>query len=198
MIGAAGEAFVTHGYAATSLNDIARSAGVSVETVKKAFGTKPVLLRAWFDRLVAGEEAVAVAQQSYVQALSGLESLHERTSLAADALAFTHRRVAPAYITVGAAAHADAAIDAWWQQERRRRMRDVRTIVALVLGGHDPPRPVDELYAELYALSEPHLYLILTNELGWSDQHYTAWFIRVALGAMTTPDSEPTHEEGPS
>lgn len=194
VVRAAGQAFGTHGYATTTLNDVAGRAGVSVETVKKAFGTKPQLLKAWFDGLVAGEEEVPVAEKSYLEALSNAESLQDRTSLAADALARTHRRVAPAYIVVAAAAHADPAIASWWERERQQRMQDVRTIVSLVLGDHDPSRPVDELCAELYALSEPQLYLVLTNEQGWSDQQYTKWFVRVALGAMTaTPDSQPAH-----
>lgn len=69
----------------------------------------------------------------------------------------------------------------------------------LVLGDHEPARPVDELYAELYALSGPQLYLVLTDELGWSDQQYATWFVRVALGAMTTtPESQSIHQGEPS
>lgn len=196
---AAGEAFDAHGYAATTLNDVAGRAGVSVETVKKAFGTKPHLLQAWFDGLVAGEENVPVAEKRHLAALSSAPSLPDRTWLAADALARTHRRVARAYLVVAAAAHADPTIARWWEQERQRRMQDVRTITSLVLGDHEPSRPMDELHAELYALSEPHLYLVLTHEQGWSDQQYATWFLRVALGAMTaTPESQTAHEGEPS
>lgn len=198
VLRAAGEQFAVDGYAASSLHDIARRADVSVETVKKAFGTKPNLLRAWFDHLVAGHEAVPVAQQPYLEGLSGIGSLRDRTRLAATALARTHRRVAPAYAAVAAAAHADPAIATWWQQERRRRKQDVDTIVPLVLGDHEPPRSADELRAELYALSEPHLYLVLTQELGWGDEQYAEWFTRAALGAMTTPNSDSTNPGGPS
>lgn len=196
VVRAAGERFGADGYAATSLHDVARTAGVSVETVKKAFGTKPGVLRAWFDGLVAGEEAVPVAEQSYLGELSRSESLPDRTRIAAGALARTHRRVAPAYRTVAAATHADPSIATWWQQERRRRMQDVRTVVDLVLADHDPPRPAEQLVAELYALSEPHVYLVLTEELGWTDEQYTEWFARTALAAMTTPAQPTRHDQG--
>lgn len=171
---------------------------MSVETVKKAFGTKRDLLREWFEHLVAGEEAVPIAEQSQVEALASVESLRERIWLAADALARTHARVAPAYTTVAAAAQADPEIAVWWHQERKRRMQDVRTIGSLVLGDHDPPRPEGDLYAELYAMSEPHVYLVLTGELAWSNEQYTKWFARAAMSAMTTPDTEPTHKGSPT
>lgn len=166
--------------------------------MKKAFATKPNLLCAWFDHLVAGEEAVPFVQQSHLEELPRIESLQDRIRLAAGVLALTHRRVAPAYATVAAAANADSAIATWWQQERHRRMQDVRTIACLVLGDHDPPRPAEELYAELYALSEPHVYLVLTEELGWSAEQYTDWFVRAALAAMTAPSNHPPHQGAPS
>ena len=53
MIAAAAERFVEQGYAATSISEIARTAGVSPETVYAAFGSKRDLLRATMD--VGGE-----------------------------------------------------------------------------------------------------------------------------------------------
>ncbi len=51
IIRAAHDLFVGHRYGRTTIADVAREAGVSAETVYKAFGNKPALLRAaWFLR----------------------------------------------------------------------------------------------------------------------------------------------------
>lgn len=47
-------AFVADGYAATTLAAVAERAGVSVETIYKAFGGKPGLVRAIFERGLRG------------------------------------------------------------------------------------------------------------------------------------------------
>lgn len=45
VIDAAHDLFVTQGYGRTTIADVARDAGVSVETIYSAFGSKPALLR---------------------------------------------------------------------------------------------------------------------------------------------------------
>ena len=49
-------AFVDQGYAATTLADIATAAGVSVETIYKAFGNKPGLVKRIVDIAIVGDD----------------------------------------------------------------------------------------------------------------------------------------------
>jgi AcrR family transcriptional regulator len=56
--------FLADGYAATTIGAIASEAGVSVETVYKAFGNKPGLLRAVADAAMAGPDAVPTTRRS--------------------------------------------------------------------------------------------------------------------------------------
>jgi AcrR family transcriptional regulator len=55
-MGAAKEMFVTRGYAQTTIPAVAAQAGVSIETVYKAFGTKAGLAKAVFDVAVVGDD----------------------------------------------------------------------------------------------------------------------------------------------
>ena len=67
VLEAARAAFLDHGYAATTLGTIAEQAGVSVETVYKAFGNKAGLLKAVFDVAIVGDdEAVPLAARDMV------------------------------------------------------------------------------------------------------------------------------------
>jgi AcrR family transcriptional regulator/transposase len=58
ILDAAQRQFLEGGYAATTIAAVAAEAGVSVETVYKAFGGKPDLVRAIYDRGLAGREPV--------------------------------------------------------------------------------------------------------------------------------------------
>jgi AcrR family transcriptional regulator len=64
ILDAAQQQFLEGGYAATTIAAIAAEAGVSVETIYKAFGGKPGLVRAIYDRGLAGREPVPAFQRA--------------------------------------------------------------------------------------------------------------------------------------
>ena len=64
ILDAAQRQFLHGGYAATTIAAIAAEAGVSVETIYKAFGGKPGLVRAIYDRGLAGRAPVPAFQRA--------------------------------------------------------------------------------------------------------------------------------------
>jgi AcrR family transcriptional regulator len=64
ILDAAQRQFLDGGYAATTIAAIAAEAGVSVETIYKAFGGKPGLVRAVYDRGLIGREPVPAFQRA--------------------------------------------------------------------------------------------------------------------------------------
>ncbi len=64
ILDAAQRQFLEGGYAATTIAAIAAEAGVSVETIYKAFGGKPGLVRAIYDRGLEGRESVPAYQRA--------------------------------------------------------------------------------------------------------------------------------------
>jgi AcrR family transcriptional regulator len=64
ILDAAERQFLQGGYGATTIAAIAREAGVSVETIYKAFGGKPGLVRAIYQRGLAGREPVPAFQRA--------------------------------------------------------------------------------------------------------------------------------------
>ena len=68
VLASARELFVTKGYAATTIADIARHARVAVDTVYASVGRKPALLREVLETALSGTDvAVPAAQRDYVQ-----------------------------------------------------------------------------------------------------------------------------------
>jgi AcrR family transcriptional regulator len=64
ILDAAQMLFLDAGYAATTIAAIAAEAGVSVETIYKAFGGRPGLVRAIYQRGLEGREPVPAFQRS--------------------------------------------------------------------------------------------------------------------------------------
>jgi AcrR family transcriptional regulator len=64
VLDAAQRQFLDAGYAATTIAGIAGEAGVSAETVYKAFGGKSGLVRAIYDRGLAGRGSISAYQRS--------------------------------------------------------------------------------------------------------------------------------------
>ena len=67
VLDAARELFIEHGYAVTTVADIARRAQVAVDTVYAAVGRKPALLREVLETAISGsDQAVPAEQRDYV------------------------------------------------------------------------------------------------------------------------------------
>ncbi len=64
ILDAAQRQFLEGGYTATTIAAIAAEAGVSVETIYKAFGGKPGLVRAIYQRGLTGREPIPAFQRS--------------------------------------------------------------------------------------------------------------------------------------
>ena len=76
VLNTAQQMFLEGGYAAVSIPAIANGAGVSSEFIYKAFGPKPELLKAVFDRSVTGDdEPIAVQERPAIQRLAALTDL---------------------------------------------------------------------------------------------------------------------------
>jgi AcrR family transcriptional regulator len=68
VLGAARARFLADGYTATTIPGVARDAGVSVQTVYKAFGNKAGLLKAVFDVAVTGDDQlIPVAERDPIK-----------------------------------------------------------------------------------------------------------------------------------
>jgi AcrR family transcriptional regulator len=64
IVGVSEELFLAGGYTGTSVAAIADAADVSVDTIYKTFGGKPGLVRAIFQRAIAGESPIPAEERS--------------------------------------------------------------------------------------------------------------------------------------
>ena len=171
VLSAARTLFAERGWAATGVRDIARAAGVSVETIYATIGSKVALLTAALDGAVVGDdEPVPLAERPMFLAL-GRGGREERTAAAAALITDIHVRTIGLELALREGAGSEPALadllDA--QEENRRRSTDAG--MGLVLD-----RPIVERERDLFwAQTAPEVYDALVNRSGWSPQQYDTW-----------------------
>jgi AcrR family transcriptional regulator len=171
LIDAARELFVTKGWTATGMRDVAAAAGVATETVYAYFSSKRGLLRAVVDTAVVGDDLpVAVAERPEFAAL-GHGSHPERAAAAARLLASIHGRTAAIARVIREAAASDDEMAAELAATRERQRRDVAAAAELIMGRAASAAERDGWWA----ITSPEVYLLLVEQSGWSTEQYETW-----------------------
>jgi AcrR family transcriptional regulator len=169
--------FVAHGYAGTTMADIAAASGVSVPTVHAA-GTKATLLKSCVDIALAGDaEPVAIVDRPlsvWVYDTADPRELLARYAVMMGELA---ARAAPIHDVVARAADAEPELSELLGDLERQRLR-ASTIVAEAVasrGGLPPGRTVEEARDTVWVCNAPELYMTLTRKRRWSNRRYVEW-----------------------
>ncbi|OBG95769.1 TetR family transcriptional regulator [Mycobacterium sp. E3251] len=185
VLAAARQRFLAQGYATTTIGEIARDAGVSVETVYKAFSTKAGVLKALFDVSVAGDdEPVPMVERDVIQTVANATDAVDKLELYAKHLAASMPRSAPVQLLArdGAASSPDAA-EVW------KQIRD-ETLTGMTMFASDLARTgqlrVSARQARdiLWTYHAPELYELLVLERGWSATRYGKFVARAWIDAL--------------
>lgn len=124
ILDAAQELFVERGYGATTIADIAATAGVAPETVYSAFRNKPTLLKTLADVRAAGDdEPIPVAQREpFRRIVEEPDGRRKLRHYAAAARGMLERGVGEVQLVIRAAASADRKIAELWTELKRQRL----------------------------------------------------------------------------
>lgn len=165
--------FLQHGYAATTVPAVAAAAGVSAETVYKAFGPKHAIVRALWERALEGRDPVAAPDHS--DALSNSESdpvalLRGWGQLAKG----VSPEVSPIVLLIRDAATHDAQMAALLEEvDRQRRDRMRHNAERLHSRGWlDPGIGLDQATDVLWTYTSQELYELLVVKSGWGIDAY--------------------------
>src|SRR6476619_1900623 len=117
ILKAARELFVSKGYAAATIAEIARRAAVAVDTVYTAVGRKPALLREVLETAISGtDQAVPAGDRDYVAHIRAAHSARKKIETYVAALAEIQPRLAPVYLALRDAAATDPDSAATWRE----------------------------------------------------------------------------------
>jgi AcrR family transcriptional regulator len=187
MVLAAKELFERDGFQPTTIASIAERAGVSAESVYKAFSTKAAVAKAVFDVVIAGDdEPVPVAQRPEVQVVFDEPDVRRKIELFVRGFVQRQHRSAKVQVLIRDAGHVDDSAAAVWQN-----LLDERLTGMTMLGRHlhesgQLRASVDLAEARdvLWTFTAVELYELLVLYRGWSLQRYERWTSHAIIGSL--------------
>jgi AcrR family transcriptional regulator len=190
VIRAAAELFVEQGWAGTSMRDVAKAAGVSVETVYASVGPKTELLKVAIDVGVAGDdEPIPLSDRPEFRALA-VGDLHARARAAGVLVTHLHLRTAGLHRVLQHAAASEPALAELLRHNLIDEREQVRQGMSAVVG-----HPITQAAAdEMFAVLSNDVYLLLTEVRGWSLEHYQTWVGETILRLLAPLGSEERDE----
>ena len=194
IIDAATTLFADRGYAGTPLTEIAAAAGVAVQTVYAAFGTKVNLLARAIDASLAGDDApVPMAERDPVRRIIAEPDPYRTVEMYAALTAAISARAHGIVLAAWAAAPSDpavAALVAELDAQRLRGMTDAARSLAAkarVAGCLAEDVTEEDIRDALWVFNSAQLYGLLLRDRGWTPDHYQAWLNRAWTRLLLTP-----------
>jgi AcrR family transcriptional regulator len=192
ILATAGVLFREHGYAAVSMPAIASEAGVAVETIYRAFGSKAGLFSAVVDAAVAGGASRAdtpVENRPAIRALIEEPDPRRQVALYAATQPGIHRRAGPLLRVLMQAAPTDPELQALWRSIEESRRQGQGGFVAMLAGRRAlrPGLSVDDGRDGLWTLTSIAVYDMLVGTCGWTVERYERW-LADQLAHLLLPD----------
>jgi TetR/AcrR family transcriptional regulator, regulator of autoinduction and epiphytic fitness len=178
MIDCAKELIVVQGYAATTMEQIAATAGVAVQTVYYTFKTKGQLLTEVVEVTAAeDDDPVPPSSRAWMREMLASSSAQRVLALGVENGTAIYDRVAALWPAVAAAAAVDPYVDEYWRDVLARRRSGQRGMVARVaeLGGLRQGLDVERATDLVVVLVGPDVYRGLVQEARWPLPAYKAW-----------------------
>lgn len=195
ILDAAAQQFAESGYSGTSLMDIARAAGASVETVKLS-GPKRELLLAAFEHSFSGSEGIhSLAKYGPVTEITADSDNERYLARIMHFVGESNKRSSLLWTALVSAAAADTQLRLRLDELQQRRRADILALVNELIrrGIASTDIPRETLADTVSFILSPEGYNQLVIEAGWSQSRYEAWLRRtVPLIATQRTEATPT------
>ena len=188
ILDAAQRQFLENGYAATTIAAVAAEAGVSVETVYKAFGGKSGLVRAIYDRGLVGPEPVPAhrrADEMRERETDPRAIMRNWGTIASEVSSV----VSPIERLVRAAAASDHDMAALLQAHNDLRERRARHHARFLKERGYLREGVSVAQATdiLWTCTSDELYDLLVTQRGWSPPRFARFLADFMINALLPP-----------
>lgn len=187
VIDAARELFLERGYVAATMADIAREAGVALQSVYTVGQSKADLLHLVTDVAVAGDsqEIMLVDRPVYAGIAAEPDPVRQVERLAG-LIATTMERLAPVWVTYREAAAVDPKAAGNLLAAHRRRHETFRALVRMVPEEH--LRHGHDCSADTaWAVGSIDVFLLLRTILGWDRTQYAEWLRDILVSQLVAP-----------
>ncbi len=175
ILAAARELFISNGFASTTVAEIARRAGVNVDTLYAVVGRKPAILRELVETGISGQDhSVPAEDRDYVRAIRAAPAAGDKIDRYAAAVADMGPRTAPIFRALGDAATTDPQCAALYAEITQRRANNMRLFAADLRGTGELRTDIldDEVADIVWAMNSHEYYLLLVDQRGWTPARF--------------------------
>jgi AcrR family transcriptional regulator len=181
LLEAAEAEFTARGYTGTTVTRLAAAAGVSVQTLYLAWGSKRELLRGYMERALAGDAGSPEDAAARFDGMSPAERLAELARVVAEIA----ERAAPGWRLYRDAAAVDPEIAGDWNELQLLRHQLIARVlgdvpVAELADGLTPAVAIDTAWA----IASPDTYDLLVNRLGYGLDDFRSWMAMTLTTAI--------------
>ena len=187
VVEAATKLFVEKGYTATTVSEIAKEAGVALQSVYKAGGSKAELMHHVVDVAVAGD-----TKDGLVQERPPFEAFMAETEPVAKVRMFAgmicdiQERLAPIQRAQSESAAVDETAAAYWRNAHLLRLQTF-DFALRTLPEDRLRRSHDETVATVWAIGSTEVYTLMTTIAGYDHDQVRAWLADTLVDALLRP-----------
>jgi AcrR family transcriptional regulator len=178
ILDAARRLFAEQGYAATTIAQVAKAAGVAVDTVYASVGAKPVLMRLLMETAISGtDRAVPAEERDYVRQVRAAATAREKIRIYATAVVAANTRLAPLHLVLRGAAEQDGELARIRDEISERRAANMRLFAAdlAATGELRPGLDPGEVADVVWSMNSAEYFTLLVRERGWEPGRFAAW-----------------------
>jgi len=187
VIDAAHRLFVANGYVGTTMAQIAKEAGVAIQSVYKAGTSKADLLHVVVDVAVAGDdEELLMEQRQIVADIAKEPDPREQVRRIAALVTLVQDRSAPIQAAYRQAAATDDKVAAELRAAHLRRLETFAGIVGMIPSvalRYSPEATTDTVWA----IGSSEVYLLFRDVRGWSSDQFREWLTTTLLDQILVP-----------
>jgi AcrR family transcriptional regulator len=199
ILAVASAEFQRRGYVGTAMRAVAEAAGVSLPTVELIFGTKSQLLGAAISFAIRGDgEPVPMLKRRWAQRAQEASSVADLLAIVGRVLVEGERRSAGLILAAFEAANHDGSMSALSDQLRDQRAETGAWLVDELLARAPLRSGItrEQAIDTIWLLMDPHGFVALTRDRGWTAERFEAWFIdsvkRLLLEGEPAPSATAT------
>jgi AcrR family transcriptional regulator len=187
VVAAASRLFVEKGYTATTVGEIAKEAGVALQSVYKAGGSKAELLHHVVDVAVAGDtKDVLVQERPSFTALMAETDPVAKVRMFAGMICDIQERLAPIQRASTEAAAVDEAAATYWRNAHRLRLQSF-DVALRTLPQDRLRRSHEETTATAWSIGSTEVYTLMTTVLGYDSDQVRVWLTDTLVDVLLRP-----------
>lgn len=188
VVEAAGRLFLTKGYVGTTMAEIAREAGVALQSVYSAGQSKADLLHLVADVAVAGDDQeVMLLDRPTYTAVAREPDPRRQVEMIAALVAATMERLAPVWVAYREAAAVDPKAASDLVAAHGRRHETFAGLIGM-LPEHRLRRTLEEATDSAWAIGSIDVFLLLRSIQGWDAPRYAEWIRQTLVDQLLVPE----------